>query len=57
MTTKNIFGNGGQIRVWLNSQEFETKIEVGSLIEQIIFPAIGGLLILTTLFILLTKKF
>ncbi len=57
MTTKNIIGNGGQIKVWLNGQEFEAKIEVGSLIEQIFLPVGGGLLILITLFILLTKKF
>jgi hypothetical protein len=57
MTTKNIFGNGGQIKVWLNGQKFEAKIEVGSLIEQIIFPVAGGFLILTTLFLLLRKKF
>ncbi|PIU33254.1 hypothetical protein COT04_01030 [Candidatus Shapirobacteria bacterium CG07_land_8_20_14_0_80_39_12] len=55
LTTKNIFGNGGQIKVWLDNQEFEAKIEVGSLIEQIILPVSGGLLILLTLFIFLKK--
>ena len=55
LTTKNIFGNGGQIKVWVDNQEFEAKIEVGSLIEQIILPVSGGLLILLTLFIFLKK--
>lgn len=57
MTTKNIFGNKGKIKVWLNGQESETEIEVGSLIEQILLPISGGLLTLITLFILLRKKF
>jgi len=51
MTTKNIFGNKGKIKVWLNGQESETEIEVGSLIEQILLPISGGLLTLITLFI------
>lgn len=55
LTTKNIFGNGGKVKIWVDNQEFEVKMEIGSLIEQILLPAGGGLLILLTLFIFLKK--
>ena len=58
LSTNRFLGNGrGQIKAWLNDQEFSQQIEIGSLLAQIILPVAGGSLTLLTLLILLKKKF
>lgn len=58
LKSKNLFLSGnGIISASVNNQEFKAKVEISSLIWQIIIPAIGTILILLTLFVLLRKKF
>ena len=58
ITSENVFANsGGLIKISVNDKDFEKEIEIGSFIWQIIIPSLGGTLTLTTLFILLKKKF
>ena len=47
----------GEIKLTVNGQELVKKIQTTSLIDQLVIPGIGGLLTLTTLLILLKKKF
>jgi len=47
----------GQIKATVNGQQLVKKVKITSLIDQMIIPGLGGILVLATLLILLKKKF
>jgi hypothetical protein len=58
LKAKNFLGNGtGMINLTLNNEEYRQTIKIGSFLWQIILPSGGTLLTITTLLILLKKKF
>jgi len=58
LAAKNFWGDGqGQVKAQVNEKNLTKIIEVGSLVEQILIPILGGALILGTLFLFLKKRF
>jgi hypothetical protein len=57
LATQNFFSNGsGQVKIWLNDQEFSQEIEISSFLKQLILPVTGGMLLLITLFAVIRQK-
>jgi len=58
LTIQNFFADGQrQLKVRLNDQEFNQKIEISSFLKQLIFPIVGEALTLVTLLIVMKQKF